>query len=81
MRYLILGYDDRLRFWDLLDDLRIKPERFAKICAAIRTPVRFKFYLPIWFGIWSCYANVPGLLTRLPLIILILIFFAIAITS
>jgi|GEM_PF-5046790 hypothetical protein len=51
MRYLILGYDDRLRFWDLLDDLRIKPERFAKICAAIRTPVRFKFYLPIWFGI------------------------------
>jgi len=79
MSNFVFGNDDRLRLWDFLNDLGINSKRRSKLCSTIRTAIHCEFNLPIWRDKGSCYSFVPGLLTRFPLLV-ILISFAITAT-
>jgi len=77
----VFSDDDRLRFGNFLDNLRLYSEWRAKLCSAIGASICCYFYLLIRRGIRSRYAFMPDFLTGLSLVVLILIFFAIAATS
>jgi len=76
----LFGDNNRLRFRNLLDDLRFHAERITKLSSAVRTSIFRDIHLPIRLCRRSRYAFMPLLLPRLLPAAFILILFALAAT-